>query len=86
MKGRPLFMIECQERIGKNARADLAQELMVKMDVVLAEELPAERLAGLGEVVKIGAGIPLAGRAIACGIELFLRKFINSPPELKITA
>ena len=66
--------------------ADLAHELVVKMDVVLAEELPAERLAGLGQMMQIGARVARAGRAAAVRIERLLGEFVNAAPHLQKAA
>ena len=66
--------------------ANVAHELVIEMDVVLAEQLPAERLARLREVMQIGARVARAGRAGAGGIELFVREFVNAAAHLEETA
>ena len=86
MERGPLFLIEREEGVRKNARADLAQQLVVEVDVVLAEKLPAEGFPGFREVVEVGARIPPAGRAVARRIELLLGEFIDAAPQLQVAA
>ena len=63
--------------------ANLAHELVVEMNVVLPEQLPAERLARLRQVMQIGARVARAGRAGASRIEFLLGEFVNAAAHLQ---
>ena len=78
-----LFLVEREEAILEDALPDFCHEAVVEKNVVLADELPAERLLALREVVQVGAGVAGAGRAGAIGIERLARAFINATPELQ---
>ncbi len=71
---RALFPVELEEAILENALPDLAHELVVKVEIVLPEELPAEVLAGLREVMQIGARVARARRAVALRVERARRR------------
>ena len=66
--------------------ANLAHELVVEVDVVLPEELPAERLARLRQVMQVGARVARAGRAGAGRIEFLLGEFVNAAAHLQKAA
>ncbi len=78
--------IKISEAISQNACSNVAHELVIEMDVVFAEELPAQRLARLREVMQIGARVARAGRAGAGGIEFFVGEFVNAAAHLEKTA
>jgi len=80
------FPVKIAETSGEDALPDIAHELVIKMDVVLAEKLPAERLARFREVMEVGAGIARTGRAIAGRIERLVREFVNPAAHLEKTA
>ena len=86
MQEGALGSVELEEAILENARADLAHELVVEMEVVLAEELPAERLRALGEVMQVGARVARAGRAGALRIERLLGAFVDAAAQLQEAA
>ena len=64
--------------------ANIAHELVVKMQVVFAEELPAEIFARFGKMVEISAGIANACGAGAFGIEFFVGELVNPGAAAKI--
>jgi hypothetical protein len=56
------------------------------MDVVFAQELPSERLARLGQVMQISAGVARTGRTSAGGIKFLFGEFVNAAAHLQKTA
>ena len=76
-------MVIRQEGVLEDALADLPHHLVIEEDVVLAEERPAERLLGLGEVMQIAARILGADRALAQGVDLLLRELIDRAAQLQ---
>src|SRR5207244_7514527 len=78
-----LFAVEIKEAIGQNAVANLAHELVIEMDVVLPEQLPAERLARFRQVMQISARVAHAGRTRAGRIEFLLGEFVNTAAHLQ---
>ena len=78
-----LGLIKLEEAILENAGANLAHELVVEMEVVLSEELPAERLRAFGQMMEIRARVARAGRAGAVRIQLLLRAFVNAAAQLE---
>ena len=75
--------VKIEETSARDALADFAHELVVEMNVVFAEQLPAERFARLGQMMEISARVARAGRAIAGRIEFLLRVFVNAAPHLQ---
>ncbi len=81
-----LFLVKLEEAAGQDAFADFAHELVIEVNVMLAEQLPAEGFLCLGEMVEIGAGIARASRARAGGVELVLGELVNAAPQLQESA
>ena len=75
-------MVKRQEAIFKNARTDLAHELVVEVDVVLADERPAERLLRLREMMQIRPRMRGTHRAGARGIQRHVGEFVHAAPQL----
>ena len=78
-----LFSVEFEEAILENALPDFAHELVVKIDVVLPDELPAEVLVALRKVMQISAGVARTRGAVAEWIEFVLGKFIHTATQLQ---
>ena len=78
-----LFAVEIEEAILKDALPDFAHELMVKIDIVLPDELPAEVFVALREVMQISAGVACTRGAVAERIEFVLGKFIHAATQLQ---
>src|SRR5688572_19571895 len=83
MEKAALLLVKIMKPSSMDALADFAHERVVEMNVVLAEQLPAKRLARLGQMVEISSRVTPAGRAIAGRIEFFLRVFVNAAPHLQ---
>ena len=64
----------------------VAHDLVVKVNIVLTDEMPAEVLASLREMMQVGAGVARAGGAMAQRIERTLDEFVNAPPQLQKAA
>jgi len=60
--------------------------LVVKVEVVLPEELPAEVLAALCEVMQVGPRVARTGRASAERIERVLGEFVHAAAQLQESA
>ena len=86
MEEGAFLAVEIEEAVGQNAFANLAHELVVEMDVVFPEELPAERLARLRQVMQISAGVARAGRTSAGRIEFLFGEFVNAAAHLQKAA
>ena len=78
----PLLVVKRQEAIFKNARTDLAHELVVEVNVVLADERPAKRLLCLGEMMQVSSRVRGAHRAGTGSIQWRISKFVNAAPQL----
>ena len=78
-----LFAVEIEEAILKDALADFAHELVVKIDVVLPDELPAEVFVALREVMQIRTRVARTRGAVAERIEFVLGEFINAATQLQ---
>ena len=78
------LLVEGGERVVQDALPDLAHEPVVEVQVVLPQQLPAQRLVGLRQVVEIGARVVLAGRAGAGRVEGLVRVLVHAPPELEV--
>ncbi len=83
MQEGALLFVKLEETILQDAGADLAHELVIKVDVMFAEQLPAERFRAFRQVMEIGARITGTGRAAAFGVELLLREPVNAAPHLQ---
>ena len=55
---------------------------MVKIEIMLPDELPAEVFAGLCEVMQVGAGVSRARGAIAERVEFIPGEFIDAASQL----
>ena len=69
----------------ENGGAHLRHQPVVKGDVVVGEELPAEGFVALDQMMDVGAGMAAAGRAIAAGVERFVGEFIDGAAEVDFT-
>lgn len=81
-----LLVVELKEAVFKNALPDLAHELVVKVEIVLAEELPAQVLAALREVMQVGSRVARTGRAGAERIERGVGEFTRFGAVAEIRA
>ena len=76
--------VEGGERVVQDALPDLAHEPVVEVQVVLPQQLPAQRLVRLRQVVEIGARVVLAGRAGAARVERLVRVLVHAPAQLQV--
>src|SRR5450432_3668979 len=81
-----LLSVESSKPPRQDTGANVTHQLVIKMQVVFAKKLPAQRLTRLGEVMEIGPRIAGAGRTRTCRIEPFLREFVNAAAHLEETA
>jgi len=86
MQELAFLAVEREEAVLQNALANLPHELVVKINIVLPEQLPAERFPGLGQVVQVGARIAGARRAGASRVKRRIRAFVNAPAQLQVAA
>ncbi len=54
------------------------------MQVVLTQELPAQGLVGLGEMMQIGARVGRAGGTAASRVESLVYVLVHPPAELEV--
>ena len=78
------LLVQRGERVVQDALPDLAHEPVVEVQVVLAEQVPAQRLVRLRQVVEIGARVVLAGRAGAAGVQRLVRVLVHAAAELQV--
>ena len=76
-EGKALALVVGGEGAVENGGAHLGHQLVVKGDVVVGEELPAEGFVALNQVVDVGARVGAAGGAGAAGVEWFFGEFIH---------
>ena len=78
------LLVERGERVVQDALPDLAHQPVVEVQVVLPQQLPAQRLVRLRQVVEIGARVVPAGRAGAGRVEGLVRMLVDTPAELEV--
>ena len=82
----PFFAVIFEKPIGKNALANLPHQPLVKISIMLAQQLPAEWFGRFRKVMQIRSRKARAGRARAGGVQRFLRKTVNAAAQLQHAA
>ena len=79
-------VVKLEKATLENALADFAHEPVIKIYVMLPQQLPSQGLFGLCQVMEVGAIVPCASRTTAFWIQRFIRGFVNPAPQLQKAA
>ena len=79
-----ILTIIIQKSVGENCAADLTHQTMIEMKIMHADEVPAEDLLALDQVVQITARITGAGRTGAAFFDRLVRIAVNPAPLARV--
>ena len=80
----PLPFVEIEKVITQDGISHLLHQPMIERQIVDGQEMPAQDLVGLDEMVQVGARVVPASLTAAMGVDRPLRKLMHGSAQLNL--